>query len=98
MGQGWVHCAHRIVGISAVRLVPDAGHRILIDRSLADASVHSLALTTEEEGVVLLMQSSGVGNEGDPWQYPMGKACEGAGGHGFVARVPMAGYRAQAPV
>jgi sulfopyruvate decarboxylase alpha subunit len=55
--------------------VPDAGHRILIDRSLADRDVHSVALTTEEEGValmagadlggargVLLMQSSGAGN------------------------------------
>jgi sulfopyruvate decarboxylase alpha subunit len=55
--------------------VPDAGHRILIDRSLADPDVHSVALTPEEEGVallagadlggargVLLMQSSGVGN------------------------------------
>jgi len=55
--------------------VPDAGHRILIDRSLADPEVHSVALTTEEEGVallagadlggahgVLLLQSSGVGN------------------------------------
>ena len=55
--------------------VPDAGHRILSDRSLADPEVHSVALTTEEEGValmagadlggargVLLMQSSGAGN------------------------------------
>jgi sulfopyruvate decarboxylase TPP-binding subunit len=55
--------------------VPDAGHRILIDRSLTDPGVHSVALTTEEEGVallagadlggargVLLMQSSGAGN------------------------------------
>lgn len=55
--------------------VPDAGHRILIDRSLADPGVQSVALTTEEEGValmagadlggargVLLMQSSGAGN------------------------------------
>ncbi len=55
--------------------VPDAGHRILIDRSLADPEAQSIALTTEEEGVallagadlgggraVLLMQSSGVGN------------------------------------
>src|SRR5437870_9637251 len=55
--------------------VPDAGHRVLIDRCLADPDVHSIALTTEEEGValaagadlgsaraVLLMQSSGVGN------------------------------------
>jgi sulfopyruvate decarboxylase alpha subunit len=55
--------------------VPDAGHRILIDRSLVDPQAHSVALTTEEEGVallagadlggargVLLMQSSGAGN------------------------------------
>jgi sulfopyruvate decarboxylase alpha subunit len=55
--------------------VPDAGHKVLIDRSLADPDVYSVPLTTEEEGVamcagadlggarcVLLMQSSGVGN------------------------------------
>ena len=55
--------------------VPDAGHRVLIDRSLDDPEVHSVALTTEEEGValiagahlgggrgVLMMQSSGAGN------------------------------------
>jgi sulfopyruvate decarboxylase TPP-binding subunit len=55
--------------------VPDAGHQRLIDRALADGQVHSVALTTEEEGVallaganlggargVLLMQSSGAGN------------------------------------
>jgi sulfopyruvate decarboxylase TPP-binding subunit len=61
--------------ITQFAYVPDAGHRILIDRSLADPSVHSAALTTEEEGVallagadlggargVLLMQSSGAGN------------------------------------
>ena len=55
--------------------VLDAGHRILIDRSLADTAALSVALTTEEEGVallagadlggargVLLMQSSGTGN------------------------------------
>jgi sulfopyruvate decarboxylase alpha subunit len=55
--------------------VPDAGHKILINRALADPGVHAVALTTEEEGValiagadlggergVLLMQSSGVGN------------------------------------
>src|SRR5687767_11740690 len=62
-------------GVTQFSYVPDAGHRILIDRSLADPDVHSVALTTEEEGValaagahlggarsVLLMQSSGVGN------------------------------------
>ena len=55
--------------------VPDAGHSILIQRSLADPGVRSIGLTSEEEGVamlagadlggargVLLMQSSGVGN------------------------------------
>lgn len=55
--------------------VPDAGHSIMINRSLADSGVHSIGLTSEEEGVallagadlggargVLLMQSSGVGN------------------------------------
>src|SRR5712691_173915 len=101
--------------ITQFAYVPDAGHRVLIDRSLADTAVRSVALTTEEEGVallagadlggargVLLMQSSGVGNcinmlsltsggrfpflalismrgdygEGNPWQYPMGKATE----------------------
>jgi sulfopyruvate decarboxylase alpha subunit len=61
--------------ITQFAYVPDAGHRILIDRSLADPEAHSVALTTEEEGVallagadlggargVLLMQSSGTGN------------------------------------
>ncbi|HVC53792.1 MAG TPA: phosphonopyruvate decarboxylase [Stellaceae bacterium] len=61
--------------ITQFAYVPDAGHRSLIDRSLADPRVHSVALTTEEEGVallagadlggargVLLMQSSGTGN------------------------------------
>ena len=61
--------------ITQFAYVPDAGHRVLIDRSLADPGVHSAALTTEEEGVallagadlggargVLLMQSSGTGN------------------------------------
>ncbi len=55
--------------------VPDAGHRILIERCLADPQAHAVPLTTEEEGVallagadlggargVLLMQSSGAGN------------------------------------
>jgi sulfopyruvate decarboxylase alpha subunit len=65
----------RASGITQFAYVPDAGHRVLIDRSLADPDVHSIPLTTEEEGVallagadlggsrgVLLMQSSGVGN------------------------------------
>jgi len=62
-------------GITQFAFVPDAGHRVLIDRSLADREVHAIRLTTEEEGValaagadlggaraVLLLQSSGVGN------------------------------------
>jgi sulfopyruvate decarboxylase TPP-binding subunit len=62
-------------GVTQFAYVPDAGHRVLIDRSLADPGAHSVALTTEEEGValaagadlggaraVLLLQSSGVGN------------------------------------
>lgn len=65
----------RGAGVTQFAYVPDAGHKVLIDRSLADPDAHSVALTTEEEGVallagadlggargVLLMQSSGVGN------------------------------------
>ncbi len=61
--------------ITQFAYVPDAGHKTLIDRSLTDPGVSSIALTTEEEGVamlagadlggargVLLMQSSGGGN------------------------------------
>ena len=74
----WQHELYDLLrqnGITQFCYVPDAGHAVLIDRSLADSSVHSIALTTEEEGValvagadlggaraVLLMQSSGVGN------------------------------------
>ena len=62
-------------GIRQVGYVPDAGHARLIERCCADADIHDVALTTEEEGVALaagawlggqrcalLMQSSGVGN------------------------------------
>ena len=75
---GWQHELYDLLrrhDITQFAYVPDAGHSILIDRSLADAGVHSIPLTTEEEGValiagadlggaraVLLMQSSGVGN------------------------------------
>lgn len=61
--------------IRQVGYVPDAGHARLIERCRADAGIHDVALTTEEEGVALaagawlggeraalLMQSSGVGN------------------------------------
>ena len=61
--------------VSQVSYVPDAGHRVLIDKSLADPEMHSVPLTTEEEGIAMLagahlggargvaaMQSSGIGN------------------------------------
>lgn len=77
-GRGWQHDVYDMLkghGVTQFAYVPDAGHTILIDLSLADPDAHSIALTTEEEGVgvaagahlgdaraVLLMQSSGVGN------------------------------------
>jgi sulfopyruvate decarboxylase alpha subunit len=61
--------------IKQVALVPDAGHSRLIRMCLADNAMRVVTLTTEEEGIammlgawlggqraVLLMQSSGVGN------------------------------------
>jgi len=61
--------------VRQVPYVPDAGHSQLIQRVLGTLSMRGIALTTEEEGValllgawaggergVLLMQSSGVGN------------------------------------
>ena len=116
--KGWqdqVYDLLRQNHVTQFAYVPDAGHRILIDRCLADPEAHAVALTTEEEGVallagadlggargVLLLQSSGVGNcinmlslasggrfpllllvsmrgdfgEGNPWQYPMGRATQ----------------------
>jgi sulfopyruvate decarboxylase alpha subunit len=78
ISDGWqnqLYEALRRNGVSQFSYVPDAGHRICIDRSIEDKDVHSVALTTEEEGValacgahlggarsVLLMQSSGLGN------------------------------------
>jgi sulfopyruvate decarboxylase alpha subunit len=65
----------RAAEITQFAYVPDAGHRVLIDRALADADAHAIPLASEQEGValaagadlgggraVLLMQSSGVGN------------------------------------
>lgn len=65
----------RGAGVDVFAYVPDAGHMVLINRSLADPKADAVALTTEEEGVallaglhlggrkgVLLMQSSGLGN------------------------------------
>ena len=61
--------------ISIFSYVPDAGHKVLIDRAIKDNSVNAISLTSEQEGIgiavgsylggskaVLLMQSSGVGN------------------------------------
>jgi sulfopyruvate decarboxylase alpha subunit len=61
--------------IRQVAYVPDAGHGRLIERCHAEPGMHTVSLTTEEEGVamlagawlggergVLLLQSSGVGN------------------------------------
>jgi sulfopyruvate decarboxylase alpha subunit len=75
---GWQHDLYDLLrrhDITQFAYVPDAGHSVLIDRSIADTVVRSIPLTTEEEGValiagadlggaraVLLMQSSGVGN------------------------------------
>ena len=77
-GAFWPHALYDLLrgtGVTQFAYVPDAGHKVLIDRSLADPDAHSIPLTTEEEGVallagadlggargVLLMQSSGVGN------------------------------------
>lgn len=62
-------------GVTIFAYVPDGGHKVMIQKSLEDERVHSIPLTTEEEGValtagadlggkkaVLLMQSSGTGN------------------------------------
>ena len=76
--QDWPDAIHALLkqhGIRQVALVPDAGHARLIRLCLADAAMEVVSLTTEEEGIalllgawlggdkgVLLMQSSGVGN------------------------------------
>lgn len=74
----WKLCIYDVLtefGIRHVAYVPDAGHSTAIEKFEADTGVHSVVLTTEEEGIpylagaslagergVLLMQSSGVGN------------------------------------
>lgn len=73
--QGELYDLLRRHDVSQFAYVPDAGHKTLINRSIEDADVHSVSLTTEEEGVallagahlggargVLLVQSSGIGN------------------------------------
>lgn len=77
--QPWAHEMYDLLtkkhGVTQISYVPDAGHRVMIDRAIEDDNVHAVSLTTEEEGVamatgawlggeksVLLMQSSGAGN------------------------------------
>jgi sulfopyruvate decarboxylase alpha subunit len=73
--QDQVYDLLRRHNVTEFAYVPDAGHKVLIERALADPGAQPVALTTEEEGVallagadlggargVLLMQSSGVGN------------------------------------
>ena len=75
---GWPDEIYRILkdeSVGQVCYVPDAGHKTLIERSIADNRMTTVRLTTEEEGVAmlaggwlggvrgaLLLQSSGVGN------------------------------------
>ncbi len=77
-GPAWTHEIYDLLrkkGVTQFAYVPDAGHKAIINLSLADPDVHSIPLTTEEEGVgimvgahlggekaVLCMQSSGAGN------------------------------------
>lgn len=74
----WPLAIHQVLrenGIRQVSFVPDAGHKRLIELCQADKSMRAVVLTTEEEGLGLvmgawlageksavLMQSSGVGN------------------------------------
>jgi sulfopyruvate decarboxylase alpha subunit len=73
--QDGVFAALKQARVRQVGYVPDAGHARLIELAHADADMHAVVLTTEEEGIalaagawlggqraVLLMQSSGVGN------------------------------------
>jgi sulfopyruvate decarboxylase alpha subunit len=74
----WPLAIHKVLagnGIRQVSYVPDAGHKRLIELCQADKVMRTVVLTTEEEGLGLvmgawlagdksavLMQSSGVGN------------------------------------
>jgi sulfopyruvate decarboxylase alpha subunit len=70
-----VFAAMKAAEIRQVGYVPDAGHARLIELCRSDPEIHTVPLTSEEEGVALLagawlggqrgallMQSSGVGN------------------------------------
>lgn len=74
----WQHDVFAVLknnGVKHIAYVPDAGHSVAIRMAEADNEIHSVVLTTEEEGIgylagawlggergALLMQSSGVGN------------------------------------
>ena len=48
-GPAWAHAMYdylRAQGVTQIAYVPDAGHRVMIDRSLADADAHSLPVIT----------------------------------------------------
>ncbi len=68
--------------------VPDAGHRILIDRSLADPQAHSIALTTEEEGVALLAAAD-LGIKGGRFPFLALVSMRGDFGEGNPWQFPM---------
>ena len=77
--SSWEEClfnALKQAGVKQLPYVPDAGHSKVIDMAHKDPDIRPVVLTTEEEGValccgawlggeksVLLMQSSGVGNQ-----------------------------------
>lgn len=74
----WQHRVYPLLkaaDIKHIAYVPDAGHASAIEAASADTAMHSVVLTTEEEGLgylagawlggergALLLQSSGVGN------------------------------------
>ena len=55
--QPWAHEMYDLLtkkhGVTQISYVPDAGHRVMIERSLEDENVHAVSLTTEEEGVAM---------------------------------------------
>lgn len=75
---GWQTDVYEVLkacGVKHIAYVPDAGHSAAIRMAEADDDMHSVVLTTEEEGIgylagawlggergALLLQSSGVGN------------------------------------
>jgi sulfopyruvate decarboxylase TPP-binding subunit len=54
IGPDWpdrLYATLKRAGVRQVGYVPDAGHSRLIEHCRADADIHDVALTTEEEGV-----------------------------------------------